>query len=84
MSTLCIKNLPRINELDQAARTVVTGGAGAYPMPAIMVGEPAPGGFPNLPAMPKFPHGFPFTPSPPIWHGPIVAPDPDPPKVVPL
>jgi len=57
MPTLLIENLPRIRELDLAARTAIRGGQG-YPMPAhIAVGEPNPGmpSMPSMPAMPSMP-----------------------------
>ncbi|CAG9168160.1 hypothetical protein LMG23992_01038 [Cupriavidus laharis] len=76
MSTLLIENLPRIRELDLAARAAIRGGNAD--MPSIAVGEYNPNGpmppmpsmpplpsFPPMPAMPKlpeFPPGFPFHP----------------------
>jgi hypothetical protein len=78
MSKLLIENLPRIRELDLAARAAIRGGFND--MRGIAVGEPNPSGpmpmppmpsmpplpslppMPPMPALPEFPPGFPFAP----------------------
>lgn len=88
MSTLSIRNLPRLGELEQAARIAVTGGTGVYPMPMIIRREPGYGEFPKLPGMPEMPdmpaipNAFPC--GSPIYHGPLMRPDSGEPKIVPL
>ena len=86
MPTLSIENLPRIRELDRAARAAIRGGQG-YPMPAsIAVGEPNPG-MPSMPSMPPMP-AMPSMPNvPDLVKGYLeqyhVIPG-DPPKITPL
>ncbi|MBB1635922.1 hypothetical protein [Cupriavidus sp. UME77] len=85
MPTLSIGNLPRLSELEQAARIAVTGGTGVYPMPMIIRRDPGYGEFPKLPGMPEMPaipNSFPC--GSPIYHGPLMGPDSGEPKIVPL
>ena len=91
MSTLSIGNLPRLSELEQAARIAVTGGTGVYPMPMIIRREPGYGEFPKLPEMPGMPAMpampavlRPFPCGSPFYHGPTMGPDSGEPKVIPL
>ncbi|KAF7963054.1 hypothetical protein AWV80_14185 [Cupriavidus sp. UYMU48A] len=77
MSALLIENLPRVRELDLAARAAIRGGNAN--MPSIAVGEYNPNGpmpmppmpsmpplpsvpMPPMPKLPEFPPGFPFQP----------------------
>lgn len=86
MSTLLIENLPRIHELDLAARAAIRGGYGD--MRSIAVGEPDPNGhlpMPPMPSMPPLPSFPPMPPMPPMPKLPEFPPGfPFQPKVVPL
>lgn len=87
MSTLLIENLPRVLELDRAARAAIRGGV-AYMPASIAVGEPDPNGHlpgPSLPSMPPLPS---LPPMPPMLKLPEFPPgfpfQPKPPHIVPL
>ncbi|WP_455287524.1 hypothetical protein [Cupriavidus necator] len=82
MSTLTIKNLPRLRELDQAARAVLAGGKGYMDDGPLTIRDPDAGLPPGLATLLRELPGLSGGYRPPVYYGPLFSPDS--PKVVPL
>ncbi|KWR88010.1 hypothetical protein [Cupriavidus sp. IDO] len=79
MSTLTIKNLPRLRELDQAARAALSGGQGYMDYEPLTIRTPEPGLPPGLARLLR---ELPVTWRPPVDYDPLFSPGS--PRVVPL
>lgn len=82
MSTLTINNLPRLRELDQAARAALAGGKGYMDYEPLTSRNPDPGLPPELARLLRELPGLPGGYQPPIFYGPLFSPES--PKLVPL